>query len=217
MIRTSRFSSLVSGLAVLCCLVSGCDAPAASALPTQTFGPTPLTPLSPSPAPSATPLQVFPADSFLFVEVQDERVRKSETGRETSSVAGEQASYSYDTDAGLLSGTLEGSLIGSAPTVVGYVVVRQTDRIRAVAGRLYALPEEGKLFGPVMIERPQPDGTIRFALDGQEHALRPGESARLRAAANGSGEGLPAGQVRRTVTVTNHGFHRIDNLTATAQ
>lgn len=206
-----RVLCLLSGLAVLCGMISGC-APAvavdnpAPVVPSES--PTPV-PSSPSPATPTPAPQGFSAGNFLFVELWEERVHKSATGGQTTSFAGEQATYSYDPGAGTLSGTLEGALVGDMPVVVGHMVVNQIDRNKAAAGCLHALPEGGRPFGPIVVEHTEPDGSVFFAFAGKQYVLKPGEGVRLeveKGATEVGSEGLPAGRVQRTVMVTNHGF-----------
>jgi len=213
-----RVFFVLSGLAIVCGMVSGC-APAASvdnpALAVPLESPTPSSPAPATPTP--TPFS-FSAGNLLFVEVWEERVSKSATGGQTTSFVGEQVAYNYDPVVGTLSGPLEGALTGDTPVVVGHMVVNQIDRNKAAAGWLHALPEGGQSFGPIVVERAEADGSVSFVFGGTQYFLKPGESVRLEVetgvdAASGS---LPAGQTQHTVTVTNHGFLPIGGLTVVA-
>jgi len=206
----------IAGLAVLSAVISGCvpgtptAAPAPAALPDA-----PLSAPSPSATPPPAPQNSAP-DQFLFVEVREERVYKSDAAGQTTSFAGEGGTYSYDPAAGRLSGPLEGVLAGETAVVVGYVVITQIDRNRAASGQLYVLPEEGRTFGLILVEGAGPDGSVRFTYAGEVYVLEPGESVRLEVEAEASGEGLPAGQTQHDVTVTNHGLLPTEGLTAVA-
>lgn len=210
-----RACFVLSGLAIICGMVSGC-APAAPAdnpaiaVPSEFPAPSPATPI---PAPHG-----FSSGNLLFVEVWEERVSKSATGSQTTSFVGEQVVYSYDPGAGTLSGPLEGALAGDIPVVVGHMVVNQIDRNKAAVGWLHALPEGGKPFGPITVERTEPDGTVFFIFAKTQYVLKPGESVRLEVETDvgADSENLPAGQTQHTVTVTNHGFLPRAGLTVVA-
>jgi len=209
-----RVCFVLSGLAIVCGMVSGC-APASPvdnpALDVPLESPTLALPATPTP-------YGFGVGNLLFVEVWEERVSKSATGGQTTSFVGEQVAYNYDPGAGTLSGPLEGALAGDIPVVVGHMVVNQIDRNKAAAGWLHALPEGGKPFGPIVVERAGPDGGVSFTFEGTQYALKPGESVRLEVetGVDAASESLPAGQTQHTVTVTNHGFLPIGSLTVVA-
>lgn len=213
-----RACFVLSGLAIVCGIVSGC-APAAPvdnlapAAPPESPTPASLAPATPTLAPYG-----FSAGNLLFVEVWEERVSKSATGGQTTSFVGEQVVYSYNPGAGTLSGPLEGALAGDIPVVVGHMVVNQIDRNKAAAGWLHALPEGGKPFGPIVVERAEPDGNVFFIFAGTQYVLKPGESVRLEVetGVGADSESLPAGQTQHTVTVTNHGFLSRAGLTVVA-
>ena len=214
-----RVFCVLTGLMILCGIVSGCAPTTPVASPAPAVLSESPTSVSPPPAIPTPTSQGFSAGDFLFVEVREERVRKSATGSQTTSFAGEQTAYSYDPVAATLSGTLEGSLVGDTPVIVGHLVVSQIDRNKAVAGQLHALPEGGKPFGPIVIERPEPDGSVLFTLAGKQYVLKPGESVRLeveQGETEAGSEGLPTGQAQHTVIVTNHGFLARTGLTAVA-
>lgn len=158
----------------------------------------------------------FPAGSFLFIEIVEQRVTKSDTPGQTTSFAGEQTSYSFDPVARALSGALEGTPVGDMPVIVGRIVVTQIDRSKASAGQLYALTQASQAFGTVVVEGVSCDGSVVVSVDGDRFTLAPGESVLMRLDAGGGDDRLAAGATGRTVTVTNHGFLLTENLSVTA-
>lgn len=200
MIRTTSYA--VSILAILSALIVGCSS-------TPTPGPGTGTETAvPTPTPQATTTSAqhqFTAENFLFIEVQETRVRKSETGDQTTSFTDEQSTYSFDPEDGTLSGPLEGTLAVDETVVVGHRVTTQIDQNTATSGRIYALPEGGQAFGPITIEGAEADGGLIFSHAGESHVLQRGESVQLELETP-AGDDLSAGQVQHRVTITNHGF-----------
>jgi hypothetical protein len=149
---------------------------------------------------------VFPYGTYLFVEIVEERVMKSETGGQTTSLVGDQPSYEYDPSAGTLSGTLKGPLNEAALTIVGRRVISQIDRAKSEVGQLYSFTAKGQAFGLVAIDRVSSDGSVVILVDGELHTLAPGESFSIDGGGRQDDDRLGVAAGGRAVTVTNHGF-----------
>lgn len=197
-----KISYAVSILAILSALIVGCSS---TPTPGPGTGTGTAVPTSTQQATTELPVSQFSADNFLFVEVRERRVRKSETGDQTTSFTGEQSTYSFDPEDGTLSGPLDGTLTSDEAVVVGHLVITQIDQNTATSGRLYALPEGGQAFGPITIEGVEADGGLIFSHAGEPHVLQRGESVQLELETP-AGDDFSAGQMEQTVTITNHGF-----------
>jgi hypothetical protein len=159
-------------------------------------------------APSA-----FPAGMVLFIEIVEERVMKSESGGQTTSLAGDQPSYEYAAAAGTLVGSLKGPQSGGALTIVGRLVRSQIDRSTAEVGQLYSLTSPGQAFGLVTVDRVASDGSVVVLVGGDMHMLRPGESVSLVSGSREDADRLAVSAASHTITVTNHGFLARGDLT----
>jgi hypothetical protein len=194
-------------------LIAGCG-PAVSSPspvpPTSTrppsAGPEAL-PDAPTPIKPTPPLRGFPADQFIFVEVQEEQVTKS-TGQ-TTTFAGEQTMFSFDPETGVLKGALNGAPDPDTQVIVGRLVIAQINQNKAFSGQLYVLSPELRL--PITFTVIEPYGTVCFTYDDQEHCLQPGQEVAFQAH-DFSDQGLDAGQTARTITVINHGLLDKANL-----
>lgn len=194
-------------------LIAGCG-PAASSpspvMPTptrpQSAGPEAL-PDAPTPIKPTPPLRGFPADQFIFVEVQEEQVTKS-TGQ-TTTFAGEQTTYSFNPESGTLKGTLSGVLGADTQVIVGHLVTSRINQNKAFSGQLHVLSPELRL--PITFTVIEPHGTVCFTYEGQEHCLQPGQEVSFQTRETGGGE-LEAGQTSRTISVINHGLLDKANL-----
>lgn len=167
--------------------------------PTPFAGPEAL-PDASTPVKPALPLKGLPGQ-LIFIEVQEERVTKS--GGQTTSFAGEQVTYSFNPETGVLKGTLQGPLDPDTQVIVGHLIINQINQNKAVSGQLYALTSE--LLLPIAFTVIKPTGTVCFTYEGQEHCLQPGQEISFQARETDGGE-LEAGQTSRTIIVINHGL-----------
>ncbi|MCR4408158.1 MAG: hypothetical protein NUW24_14770 [Anaerolineae bacterium] len=209
-----KSKSQVSLVLLTLLIIAGC-APAVSypapspAAPTPT--PTPFAgpealPDAPTPIKGPLPLEGLPGQ-FIFVEVQEERVTKS--SGQTTTFAGEQVTYSFNPETGVLKGVLQGALNPDTQVIVGRLIINQINQNKAVSGQLYALTPE--LLLPIAFTAIEPNGTVCFTYEGQEHCLQPGQDISFQMQEAGGGE-LEAGQTSRTLIVINHGLLNKVNL-----
>ena len=158
---------------------------------------------------------VFPYGTYLFVEIVEERVLKSDSGGQTTSFAGDQQSYDFDPERGTLEGLVKGRPGEAALTVVGRLVITQIDRSKAEVGQLYVFAPTTHTFGLVTIEMVSADGSVFLVLDGQSAVLAPGESVLGESEGRGGDDRTALSSASRSVSVTNHGFLLRSGLTLT--
>ena len=178
-------------------------------------GPSEGAPTSETRLEEGPPRVVFPYGVYLFIEIVEERVMKSDSGGQTTSFAGDQQTYDFEPEDGALAGPVKGTLSESALTIVGRLVVTQIDRSKATVGQLYVLTQAGQAFGPVTIEAPSADGVVVVVVDGESYALGPGDSISVAGASRGDDDRLALSSASRSVSVTNHGFLQRADLSLT--
>lgn len=210
--KRNEYQVLLAFLLVL--VIAGC-APAVSPAISSPVPPTPTRPsfagpeaLPDAPTPIKAPLlpEGLPGQ-FIFVEVQEERVTKS--AGQTTTFAGEQTTYSFNPETGVLKGVLQGALGPDTQVIVGRLIINQINQNKAVNGQLYVLTPELGL--PIVFTAIEPDGAVCFTYENQEHCLQPGQEISFQTRETDGGE-LEAGQTSQTITVINHGLLNKANL-----
>lgn len=195
-------------------IIAGCTPATPAPPPPIPPTPTQSTPAGPEALPDApTPIKPTlppagaPPGQLIFVEIQEEHVTKA--SGQTTTFAGEQTTYSFNPETGVLQGTLKGVLGPDTQVIVGRLIITQINQNKAVSGQLYPLTPELHL--PITFTVIEPYGTVCFTYEGQEHCLQPGQEVSLQARDAG-GQELEVGQTSRTLTVINHGLLDKANL-----